>query len=128
MKHQQKNMMRVLFGQICLPNVPHTLQKSSGIEQQPLDCPSADALMKQFASLKIGKGIEALVYSVAELADAAQCERFEVYLDTRKLQKMSLLHLRMADYQGPALCFYLPGKLMSFFSRAFESREMASIL
>lgn len=94
------------FGEYALGAV----QQSSGIEQQALECPGADALMEYYSRLRIGDDMQGLVYSLAELADAGQAEHFEVYLDIRQHGKKSLLHPKLADYQGPALCFFLPGQ------------------
>ena len=88
------------------------MQNASGIEQVALQCPGADSVLQQLAQMQIDRNslLDALIYSVAEMADAGSVSYFEIILDTRQLGQTSLLHTKFVDYQGPALCFYIPGR------------------
>ena len=86
------------------------MQVSSGIEHSPLSCPDISTILPFCEELQIEDNeIAALIYSIAELADAGKAKRMDIYIDHRQLPNKSLLHTKLADYSGPALCFYLPG-------------------
>ena len=81
---------------------------NSKVKTEPLACPSKDAL--QALLTKLPAGVEGLIYSVAEIAERGGGKRLEVFLDQRRHPAVSLLQPGLADSQGPALCFNIPGK------------------
>ena len=84
------------------------VQMNSNMETLDWPCPSSAALAGEAAQLP--KDVAAVLYSVAELADAAAAERFEVLLDEREHPTQSLLQHEFSEFQGPALCFIIPGE------------------
>ena len=81
---------------------------NSNMETLDWPCPSSATLAREAAQLP--KDVAAVLYSVAELADAAAAERYEVLLDEREHPAQSLLQHEFSEYQGPALCFIIPGE------------------
>ena len=73
-----------------------------------LACPLATALAEELGKLPSEAAL--VIYSIAELADAASASRMHIFLDERTHPKQSLLHHGFAAFQGPALCFHIPGK------------------
>ena len=84
------------------------VKMNSNMETLDWPCPSSATLAREAAQLP--KDVAAVLYSVAELADAAAAERFEVLLDEREHPAQSLLQHEFSEYQGPALCFIIPGE------------------
>ena len=84
------------------------LQVIAKVRSEPLACSGAADVQETLARLPAC--VEALVYSVAEVAEQRKGVSFEVYLDERQHACQSLLIPLMSEAQDTALCFHLPGE------------------
>lgn len=85
-------------------------QVNAKVKSEPLPCPGAQTVKESLQHLPAG--VEALIYSVAELADKRQAKELQVYVDERQHPCQSLLNPLLSDCQGAALCFSIPGQLL----------------
>ncbi len=74
--------------------------------------PSAATLAKLLAEQP--HSAQQCVFDIAELADKAGAQRLEIVLDERGHPQQSLLTFELAAFQGPALCFHIPGDVVPY--------------
>ena len=78
------------------------------MKSDPLPCPGVAAVSGTLGQLPAS--IEALIHSVAEVAETKRGRHLAVYLDEHQHPSQSLLNPLLGECQGPALCFFLPGE------------------
>ena len=72
-----------------------------------IGCPTAPALAEDLK--RHAASVGQVVADVMELADACGATQLDVILDSHQHPQQFLLQAGLAELQGPALCFSIPG-------------------
>jgi hypothetical protein len=85
------------------------LAADSSISTSTVACPSAAAVRAALAATDCSP----VLFEFLEMADMCACTGLSVVIDLRQHRSVSLLQPTLAQFQGPALCLFLPDTILS---------------
>ena len=88
----------------------HMLAADSSITTSAVACPSAGDVR---AALDAAESCPSAIYDMLEVADMAGSSGLSLALDLREHRSVSLLQPTLAQFQGPAICFFMPDTILS---------------